>query len=125
MAQYKAGKNTTITINGIVRGFTEGSYDTGTETDDMTNTQEGAYGRDIGTVKRATVNGTIAYNADAPLDFDEDDEVDLSVMNPGSPGLTGTFLVKSMSYPHMSPRSGLKVRVTMVSQGQYTKTGGV
>lgn len=124
MATYKAGKNTTITINGTVRGFTDGSYTTATESDEMTNTAEGAYGRDIGTTKRATINGTIAYDADTPLDFDEDDEVEVVVTNPGSPGISGTFLVMSMTFPHMSPKSGLKVPIQMRSQGVYTKTGG-
>jgi hypothetical protein len=94
---YLAAKNTVVTINGTVRGFTDGSYDTGTATDEMTNTEEGGYGRDIGTVKRATINGTIAYKSEAPLDFDEDDEVEVSITNTGGPGLTGTFLVTNMT----------------------------
>lgn len=124
MATYKAGKNTTITINGTTRGFTEGSYTAATETDEMTNTEEGGFGRDIGTTKRSTINGKIAYNADAPLDFDEDDEVAVVVSNPGSPGVSGTYLVVSMDYPHLSPKVGLKVGVQLRSQGTYTKTGG-
>jgi hypothetical protein len=124
MATYLAGKNTTVTINATVRGFTDGSYTTGTETDDMTNTAEGSFGRDIGTVKRATINGTIAFNADAPLDFDEDEEVAVVITNTSGPGLSGTFLVVSMSNPSISPRSGVKIGVEMRSQGVYTKTGG-
>jgi hypothetical protein len=121
---YLAAKNTVVTINGTVRGFTDGSYDTGTATDEMTNTEEGGYGRDIGTVKRATINGTIAYKSEAPLDFDEDDEVEVSITNTGGPGLTGTFLVTNMTNPSISPRSGVKIGVTMLSQGVYVKTGG-
>lgn len=124
MASYKAGKNSVVTINGTIRGIQDGSYDTGVAKDDMTNTIEGGFGRDIGTVKRANAMMTIVYDSDSPLDFDEGDEVVMSIVNPGCPGLSGTFLVDKMTNASIAPTKGVKIGVTMSSQGPYTKTGG-
>lgn len=117
---YLAGKNTVVTINGTERGFQGGTIDRMTATDDMTNTMEGGFGRDIGTTKRATFRGTLVFNSDTAIDFAEQDEVALLVSNTGAKGLAGDFLVTRMGNPWVDPGKGVKIDVEMVSQGEYT-----
>jgi hypothetical protein len=122
MATYLAGKSATCTINEIPMAVEEGSYNTTTSVDEVTNLNSGGFYEDIPTIKRATCSIRCVYDGEEPPDFDEGDIVELDIAVPNGPGLSGNFRITSMAYPIVNPKAAVKYSFEASSNGAYVKT---
>lgn len=124
MATYLAGKDATVTINTVAMAVEDGSYDTTSATDEVTNLNTAGFYSSVNTIKKATGNLKCIYDGDAPPDFDEGDTITMAIVIPSGPGLSGSFKVTKMSYPTVKPDAAVKYSFDFESNGTYTKTGG-
>jgi hypothetical protein len=124
MAIYLAGKKATVTINGAAMAVEEGSYNTTSGVDEVTNLNSGGFYEDVSTIKRATCSLRCVYDGDLPPDFDEGDVVTLAIAVPNGPGLSGNFRITQMAYPVVNPKAAVKYSFEATSNGAYIKTGG-
>jgi hypothetical protein len=137
MATYLSGQKATCTINGKSMAVEEGSYETNSGVDEVTNLLSGGFYEDIPTIKRATCSIRCVYNGDDPPDFDEGDVVALAIdvpavvgsagppvveARPRGPGITGNFRVTRMAYPIVNPKAAVRYNFDASSNGAYVKT---
>jgi hypothetical protein len=131
MATYLSGQKATCTINGKTMAVEEGSYETTSGVDEVTNLLSGGFYEDIATIKRATCSIRCVYNGDDPPDFDEGDLVDLEIdvpaevgppAKPRGPGISGVFRVTRMAYPLVNPKAAVRYNFDASSNGAYVKT---
>ena len=138
MATYLSGQKATCTINGKTMAVEEGSYETTSGVDEVTNLLSGGFYEDIPTIKRATCSIRCVYNGDDPPDFDEGDVVALAIdvpaivadpeadppveARPRGPGITGNFRITRMAYPIVNPKAAVRYNFDGSSNGAYVKT---
>ncbi len=138
MATYLQGQKATCTINGTPMAVEEGSYETTSGVDEVTNLLSGGFYEDLSTIKRATCSIRCVYDGDSPPDFDEGDLVALAIdvpaiaadpeadppvlARPRGPGITGNFRITRMAYPIVNPKAAVKYNFDASSNGAYVKT---
>lgn len=137
---YLDGKKATLTLNGAQMAVEEGSYETTSGVDEVTNLLSNGFYEDIPTIKRATITVRCVYNGETPPDFDEGDMVAIVIAlpeivadpladppivgRPEGPGLSGNFRVTRMAYPYVNPKAAVRYNFDASSSGAYVKTRG-
>jgi hypothetical protein len=138
MATYLQGLKATCTINGEPMAVEEGSYETTSAVDEVTNLNSAGFYEDVPTIRRATCSIRCVYDGDSPPDFDEGDLVELEIdipaiaadpeadppvlARPRGPGISGNFRITRMSYPIVNPKAAVKYSFDASSNGAYVKT---
>jgi hypothetical protein len=122
---YLAGKNATMTLNGVTMAVESGTVNKNIGTDEVTNVLSGGYYEDVATIKQCRVTGMrVVYRGVAPPDFEEGDLVAVSITIPNGPSLTWTFRVGSMDIPMVDVKAAVHMGFDLTSQGVYTWTWG-
>ena len=76
MPTYLAGKNATVTIDGVSMKVEAGTINRNVETDPVTNNFSGGFYEDVDTIRLARVSGMrCVYDADDPPTIDDGDLV--------------------------------------------------
>lgn len=120
MPTYLAGKNATVTIDGVSMKVEAGAINRDVQTDEVTNNFSGGFYEDVDTVRTATVQGMrCVYDADDPPTIDDGDLVEVSITIPSGPSLTGTFRVGSMNVSLNEVKAAVRFTFDLRSQGPY------
>ena len=121
MPTYLAGKNATVTIDGVSMKVEAGAINRDVQTDEVTNNFSGGFYEDVDTVRTATVQGMrCVYDAEDPPTIDDGDLVEVSITIPNGPSLTGTFRVGSMNVSLNEVKAAVRFTFDLRSQGPYT-----
>lgn len=130
---HLAGKKAVVVIDGVAMAVEDGSYNTSTGVDEVTNLLSEGFYEDVDTIKRATVSLRCVYDGNSPPDFDEGDIIALQITVPsitgppavpGGPAISGNFRVTSMTYPVVNPKGSVRYSFEANSNGAYVKATG-
>lgn len=124
MATYLAGKNATVTVDGVAMAVEDGSYNLTIGVDEVTNLNSGGFYEDVPTIKKGTFDLKCVYDGDEPPDFDEGDTVALVIAIPSGPGVSGNARITEMNYPSIKPSAAVKYDFKGTFQAAYVKSGG-
>ncbi len=118
---YRVGKSATVVVNSLTSEVEDGSYDTSTDKDEITNLTTAGYFKQLATIKKANGSLQLVFNdANAPT-FNEGDLITLVISGSG-PGFSGTVFVDKMSYKNVSVKGAVKISFDWTSDGSYTKS---
>jgi hypothetical protein len=125
--KYVANKNATLTLDSVSLVILGGTIKFDQKVDDFTSNVSEGHGEDIATIDRWTLDIEVAYNGDAPPTWVHGAKYNF-VYGAGNATyvadngmyLSGVARVGSVSYNAPDIKAGLKMSMTLTSQGAVT-----
>ena len=127
--KYVANKNATLTYDSATVIVLGGSIKFDQQTADFTSNVSEGHGEDLTTIDRWTLDIEAAYDGDTPPTWVEGKKYNLvygagnsQYVSDGGIYLAGVFRLGSIDWNAPDIKEGLKMKMTLTSQGAVTRT---